>query len=161
MEELINLLIDKKVTISTMESCTGGSIANSITNVPGASEVFKFGAITYSNEYKVKMGVNKELIDKYTVYSIEVAKDMARAIVEYTNSNYGIGVTGKLNKPDPYNPYGEDNLVYVCIFDKDNNNYFPKTIVLKNEDRISNKEQIINEIKDLLLKVFEGNYNMG
>lgn len=161
MEEVINYLKENNKTISVMESCTGGSLTNSITNIPGASNVISFGAVTYSNEYKIKLGVNSELIEEYTVYSKEVAKDMARAIVEYTNSNYGIGVTGKLNKPDPNNPYGEDNLVFICIYDKDNNNYFPKTIVLKNEDRISNKEQIINEIKDLLLKVFEGNYNMG
>ena len=51
------------------------------------------------------MGVNSELIEEYSVYSPEVAKDMARAITEYTNSNYGIGITGKLNKPDPNNPY--------------------------------------------------------
>ena len=109
MEEIIKLLIDKKKTISTMESCSGGLIANSITNIPGASEIFKFGAVTYSNEYKIKLGVSEELINEYTVYSQEVANNMAKTIVEYTNSNIGIGVTGKLNKPDPNNPYGKDH----------------------------------------------------
>ena len=94
MKEVVNILIDKKITISVMESCTGGSMANSITNIPGASEIFKFGAVTYSNEYKIKLGVDEELINKYTVYSSEVAQDMAKKISEYTNSNI------KLQNPD-------------------------------------------------------------
>ncbi|MBP5684052.1 MAG: nicotinamide-nucleotide amidohydrolase family protein [Bacilli bacterium] len=155
MEEVVNYLIKNNKTISVMESCTGGSVANSITNVPGASSIFFFGAVTYSNEYKIKLGVNKELIDKYTVYSTEVAKDMAKVISNYTNTHYGIGVTGKLNKPDPKNPYGDDNTVYISIYDKDNDKYYPKTIILKHENRIDNKNQIINEIKEILLKNFE------
>ena len=66
MNEVIKLLTEKNKTISTMESCTGGGIANAITNIEGSSEVFKFGAVTYSNEYKIKMGVSSNIIDKYT-----------------------------------------------------------------------------------------------
>ena len=138
MNEVVNKLIEFKETISVMESCTGGGVAYSITNVPGASEIFEFGAVTYSNQYKVKLGVSSELIDKYSVYSPEVAKDMARAIVKLTNSA---------------NPYGEDNTVYICILDRINNTYYPKTIVLEHEDRISNKEQIIKEVSELLLSI--------
>ena len=153
MEEVVDNLIKINKTISVMESCTGGSVSNSITNIPGASNIFNFGAVTYSNEYKIKLGVKSELIDKYTVYSSEIAMDMSRAIVAYTNSNYGIGVTGKLNKPDPNNPYGDDNKVFISIYDKDNDKYYPKEIVLSFEDRISNKEQIIKEIKELLTEI--------
>ena len=157
IQEVVYKLIELNKTISTMESCTGGGLAYNITNVPGASEIFKFGAVTYSNEFKVKMGVDNGIIDEYSVYSAEVAKDMARAIVELTNSNYGVGITGKLNKPDPVNPYGDDNTAYICIFDRDNDLYYPKKIILENEDRISNKEQIINEIGNLLLSILEKN----
>lgn len=157
IQEVVYKLIELNKTISTMESCTGGGLAYNITNVPGASEIFKFGAVTYSNEFKVKMGVDNGIIDEYSVYSAEVAKDMARAIVELTNSNYGVGITGKLNKPDPANPYGDDNAAYICIFDRDNDLYYPKKIILENEDRISNKEQIINEIGNLLLSILEKN----
>ena len=155
IQEVVYKLIELNKTISTMESCTGGGVANSITNVPGASEIFYFGAVTYSNQFKVKMGVNNDLIDEYSVYSAEVAKDMARAIVELTNSNYGVGITGKLNKPDPANPYGDDNAAYICIFDRDNDLYYPKKIILEHEDRASNKNQIINEIGNLLLSILE------
>ena len=70
MEEVVEKLRTIGKTISTMESCTGGAVANEITNIPGASEVLKFSAVTYSNEYKIKMGVSEEIINKYSVYSI-------------------------------------------------------------------------------------------
>ena len=124
MNEVIKLLTEKNKTISTMESCTGGGIANAITNIEGSSEVFKFGAVTYSNEYKIKMGVSSNIIDKYTVYSTETSNEMSKNISNYTNSNYGIGVTGKLNRVDKFNLYGEDNIVYISIYDRDNNNYY-------------------------------------
>ena len=76
MKEIVEKLIKLNKTISTMESCTGGSLAGSITNIPGASEIFKYGAVTYSNEFKIKMGVNKDVIDKYSVYSENTANEM-------------------------------------------------------------------------------------
>ena len=80
MEEVVKRLIDKNKTISTMESCTGGGVANAITNVEGASEVLKFNAVTYSNEFKIKMGVSSSVIDKYSVYSAETAMEMSKNI---------------------------------------------------------------------------------
>jgi len=124
MNKVVELLIKNNKTISTMESCTGGALVNAITNIPGASEVLKFSAITYSNEYKIKLGVDSKIIDKYTVYSIETADEMSKVISNYTNSNYGVGITGKLSRPDINNPYGEDNLVFISIYNKDNNKYY-------------------------------------
>lgn len=155
MKNIVELLIEKNKTISTMESCTGGAIANYITNIPNASKVFAFSAVTYSNDYKIKMGVNKDIIDKYTVYSMEVANNMAKVICEYTNSNYGVGVTGKLKKIDENNPYGEDDLVYLSIYDSDNNKYYNEIIKLKYEKRIDNKEQIINIFVDKMKKILK------
>ena len=143
-EELVKLLIEKEKTISTMESCTGGGISNAITNIPDASKVIKFSAVTYSNEYKIKMGVNKDLIDKYSVYSMEVACDMAKTISNYTDSNYGVGVTGKLKKFDENNTFGEDDIVFLAIYDKDNNTYLTDKIKLTKDTRVDNKEEIIN-----------------
>ena len=121
---IVKLLIKNNKTISIMESCTGGGVANAITNIEGASEVFKFGAVTYSNEYKIKMGVSRDIIDKYSVYSMETANEMSKNISLFTNSNYGIGITGKLNRIDKYNPYGKDNIVYISIYDSDNDKYY-------------------------------------
>ncbi len=80
MDYVVNYLLKNHLTISTMESATGGEVASSITNIPGASEVLFFSAVTYSNEYKIRFGVPKEVIDKYTVYSKETARSMAKAI---------------------------------------------------------------------------------
>ena len=55
MKQIVEKLKEKNKTISTMESCTGGGVANSITNIEGASEVLRFSAVTYSNEYKIKI----------------------------------------------------------------------------------------------------------
>ncbi len=154
MERVIKKLIDENKTVSTMESCTGGGIANAITNIPDASRVIKFSAVTYSNEYKIKMGVDKNVIEKYTVYSIEVANLMAKTISMYTNSNYGVGVTGKLKKQDENNPYGDDDLVYLSIYDRECDKYYNERIKLKYDKRSDNKNQIINifvdKITDLL-----------
>ena len=152
MKEVVEELIRNKKTISTMESCTGGFIANEITNIEGSSEILKFSAVTYSNEYKIKMGVSKEILEKYTVYSMETAKEMSHVISSYTNSNYGIGVTGKLNRVDEENPYGEDNIVFINIFDKDNNKDISFTIEAIKSSRKENKKLVCDTIINQLLE---------
>ncbi len=112
MNKIVNKLIELNKTISTMESCTGGFLASEITNISGSSEILKFSAVTYSNEYKIKMGVSSKAIDKYSVYSIEVAHEMSKCISAFSNSNYGVGITGKINGVDKNNMFGEDNVVF-------------------------------------------------
>ena len=156
MQEVIKLLTEKNKTIATMESCTGGGVANAITNIEGASDVLKFSAVTYSNEYKIKLGVSSDTIDKYSVYSMEVAREMALNISKFANSNYGVGITGKLNRVDKNNPYGSDNVTFVSIYDKDNDNYYDFTVKATESTRALNKELIINKIIDKLLEVING-----
>ena len=153
MKELVNKLIKLNKTISTMESCTGGFLANSITNIEGSSKVFKFGAVTYSNEYKIKMGVDSNIIDKYTVYSIETAIEMSKAISIYANSNYGVGITGKLNKQDNNNPFGSNNIVFVSIYDKEKDHAYTMTIENLLGNRIDMKKQIVDKILILLKNI--------
>lgn len=143
---IVKLLIKNNKTISIMESCTGGGVANAITNIEGSSEVFKFGAVTYSNEYKIKMGVSRDIIDKYSVYSMKTANEMSKNISLFTNSNYGIGITGKLNRIDKYNPYGKDDIVYISIYDSDNDKYYNSIVEATCIGRLENKELIINKI---------------
>ena len=153
MEEIVKQLIKNKQTISTMESCTGGYISSSITNIEGSSEIIKFSAITYSNEYKIKMGIQKETINKYSVYSQEVANEMSKIISNYTNSDYGIGITGKLNHPDPNNQFGENNLVYISIYDKNKDTYHNNIVKCENQLRIKNKEQVLNKVIEILKNI--------
>ena len=155
MKEIIEVLTNNKETISAMESCTGGGITNAITNIEGASEVIKFSAVTYANEFKIKMGVNKETIDTYTVYSQEVADEMSKTISEYTNSDYGIGITGKLNRVDKYNLYGADNIVYVSIYSKKEDKYYHATVECTESSRKENKELVINTVIYLLKTIIK------
>lgn len=153
MKEIIEKLTKENKTISFMESCTGGFLANSITNLPGASEVLKGSLVTYSNEFKIKFGVKEETIEKYSVYSLEVAKEMSYNIAKLANANYGVGVTGKLNGPDKENKVGEDDVVFLSIFDKDNNIYYDKKIQVEKESRIQNKEEILEILINLLKEI--------
>lgn len=153
MKKIVKMLKKKNKTISTMESCTGGLVASSITDIPDASIVLKFSAVTYSNEFKIKMGVDKKLIEKYTAYSIEVARDMANKISLFTNSNYGIGVTGKINKPDLNNYTESDDTIYVSIYDKDNDIYYDNVLKTIAKSRIKNKKYIVKEIEKMLLSI--------
>ncbi len=149
-KNIIHKLQLKQLTIATMESCTGGGVANAITNMEGASEIFKFSAVTYCNEYKIKMGVDKEIIDKYTVYSIETATSMAKAISNFANSNYGVGVTGKLNRKDENNDTGSNNLVYISIYSKDEDKFYNEEVTVNKKTRFLNKKIVINKIIEMM-----------
>lgn len=153
MKEIVKKLIELNKTISTMESCTGGYLANCITNIEGASSVLKFSAITYSNEYKIKMGVDKDKIDKYTVYSKEVAKEMSKKISEFSNSDYGIGITGKINAVDPNNLTGFDDLVFVSLYEKEKDAYNVIEIKTIKDTRENNKKMIVEKIINLLSNI--------
>ncbi len=153
MEEIVSILTKLNKTISTMESCTGGGIVNAITNIPGSSEVLKFSAVTYSNEYKIKMGVSEDIINKYTVYSMEVANAMSKNIAIYSLSNYGIGVTGQLNRKDPHNKTSEVDKVYISIYDKDKDKYYNKVYTCEYVNRVDNKNKVISLVVEMLKSI--------
>ncbi len=140
-KSIIHKLKNNGLTISTMESCTGGGVANAITNIEGASDVLRFSAVTYSNEYKIKMGVSKDILDKYSVYSMETAHEMAYHISLFTKSDIGVGITGKLNRADVNNHYGKDNEVFISIYYL--NTYHDMKIVVDKKTRKANKDYII------------------
>lgn len=148
---LIKKLINLNKTISCMESCTGGMLASEITNVEGASKAFSLGIVTYSNEEKIKYGVNKEIIDEYTVYSNEVSEEMARCISKIANSNFGVGITGQLGMPDSNNESKNINLVYISIFDKDKNRIYNFQVESKGKNRFEKKKFIVSYVFNQLL----------
>ena len=94
-EELVKLLIEKKETVSTAESCTGGLIGGAITSVSGASEVFEQGFITYANSAKQKLlGVKSITLKNFGAVSVETCFEMAKGVCKKAKSNLGIAVTG-------------------------------------------------------------------
>lgn len=153
MKEVVEILRKKGMTISTMESCTGGFISNEITNIEGASDVLKFSAVTYCNEFKIKMGVDAEVIDKYSVYSIETAREMAKNISKFTKSDLGVGITGKLNRIDKNNLSGADNRVFVSIYRKDMDDYSDFYIDVKEGSRKANKEIVEKEVVERIIEL--------
>ena len=155
MKDVVNLLIEKKMTIATMESCTGGFVASSITDIDGSSSVLKFSAVTYSNEYKIKMGVSKEVIDKYSVYSMNVAREMAKNISDFANSDIGVGITGKINRVDENNLFGDDNKIYYAIYDKNSDKYYEYELIAINDTRLNNKKYIMESISKNLLEIYK------
>lgn len=158
MEEIIKKLTEDSLTIATMESCTGGAVANAITNVEGASLVFKYGAVTYSNEYKIKMGVDSKVIDKFSVYSMETSDEMSRNIAQFTNADIGIGITGKINREDVNNNFGDNNKIFISIFYKKNNEFFNYRLEADSElNREENKKIIVNRIICELKKILSIN----
>ena len=145
----------KGQTVSTMESCTGGAVVNAITNIPGASQVLKYSAVTYCNEFKIKMGVSKNVIDKYSVYSMETAREMALAITKFALSDFGIGVTGKLGKRDINNEFGNDNQVFISIYDKNLDKYTDFNVFVDRDDRRDDKLEVLEVIIDKFLNYLE------
>ena len=101
--EITKMLIEKGLTITTMESCTSGQAASLITDTEGSSAVLKGACISYSNEAKILFGVPKETVEKYSVYSGQTAIAMARASMESFQADIGIGVTGTFGNTDPEN----------------------------------------------------------
>ena len=153
MKELVERLIKEGKKIATMESCTGGGVADAITSIEGASEIIGFSAVTYSNQAKMMMGVSPIVIEHYSVYSMETADEMSYNICERAGSDFGVGVTGKLNRVDVNNPYGEDNVVFITIYDKDNDKYYNYKVEATKESRKENKELVIDKIKEELVKI--------
>ena len=158
--KVIDKLIEKNWTISFAESCTGGLLAATFVEVPNASKVFNESFVTYSDESKIiRLGVNKETIEKHTVYSKEVADEMAinvakttnSNVAKTTNSNVGIGISGIAGPSGGTidNPVGT---VYISIVINNKlysyKEYYEKQT--RNEVRNSTVEFVINKLNELI-----------
>lgn len=113
--DITSALINNKLTVSTMESCTGGIIGMLLSDMEGASAVVRGGLFTYSNEAKISCGVKAKVIDTYGVYSPETAKEMAKVCREKFGSDIGIGVTGSIGTIDPNNNDSVPGEVYIAV----------------------------------------------
>ena len=94
-QKIVDEFTKQNLTISTVESCTGGLLAGEITKIPGASKVFLGGLVTYSNELKSRLlNINMEIINKYTAVSPQVATLMAENGRKLMQTDFCIAVTG-------------------------------------------------------------------
>ena len=148
-KEVVEKLIDRKLTIATAESITGGLIAKMITDVPGSSTILNESFITYAIEAKVNiLGVDKNIIDKFGVVSAEVAKDMAIKLKMLTGRDICISTTGNAGPTVcDDKPVGR---VYVGI------NYLDDVKVLElnlSGDRMSIREKTCEALFDEIAKL--------
>ena len=112
-EAVVDMLKDQKLTLSLAESCTGGAIASRIVNVPGASDVFLQGMVTYSNRAKRKsLGVKKNTLKTYGAVSEKCAKEMAKGGCFVTKTDICLSVTG-IAGPDGGTKEKPVGLVYI------------------------------------------------
>jgi len=114
-EVVLSRLKEKKLTIGTAESCTGGLIAKRLTDIPGASACFKGGIVSYTNEIKAKvLGVPQELLDQYGAVSARVAQAMAEGARRVLGCDIALSSTGVAG-PDPDDRGNEVGTMFVAI----------------------------------------------
>ena len=119
-ETVVNLLKEKELTLTTAESCTGGMLGARLTNVPGVSDVYKQGFITYSNRAKRKMlDVKKNTLKDYGAVSDKTAKEMAKNGAFITGSDACVSITG-IAGPGGGTPEKPVGLVYIACCYHDN-----------------------------------------
>lgn len=95
MDQIQNHFVEKQLTLSLAESCTGGALSAKITSLAGCSEYFLGSIISYSNELKVHLlGVKEETLKAYGAVSAEVVKEMVEGILQLTGSDYAIAISG-------------------------------------------------------------------
>ncbi|MFI3209157.1 MAG: CinA family protein [Eubacteriales bacterium] len=115
-EKLIEQLLEKHYTITTVESCTGGLLIGTILNVSGASGCVNEGYITYSNEAKERIvGVKHETLEEFGAVSEETAREMVIGGAKVANTNVAISVTG-IAGPSGGSKYKPVGLVYIGCF---------------------------------------------
>jgi nicotinamide-nucleotide amidase len=109
------MLAEHGLTLAVMESCTGGLLADTITNVPGSSRYFRGGIVAYATDIKEQMGVDPAVIREHGVISTETALAMAAAARERLQADIGVGITGVAG-PDPQDgaPVGQ---VHIAVDD--------------------------------------------
>ena len=152
-KKVVELIKKLGMNISTAESCTGGMIASRLIDVPGVSEIFKEGIVSYSNDAKMKrLGVKKETLEKYGAVSKETAKEMVMGL----DSDIAIATTG-IAGPDGGTPEKPVGLVYIGIRVK-NDIYVEKKFF--NGDRMKIRERAVSQSLFSLIKILDkGEYN--
>jgi len=146
-ENCVQQLLRTGQTVALAESCTGGLVAKTITDIAGASNVFECGVVSYSNRIKsLVLGVLPETIEQYSVVSPEVAVEMACGVRTLSGASYGIGITGVAGPgPDGPHPEGE---IYLALSDGSNN--FVVSIPPEERGRTANRQLAAEQALSLL-----------
>ena len=147
--KLVKKLIQKKLTISFAESCTGGMLSSTITSISGSSKIFNLGLITYSNKAKVDiLKVPKKIINNYGAVSNECCLSMVKKLSKISKTNISVSITGVAgpNGGTKLKPVG---LVYIGI--KKGNKIIVQKCLFKNKNRISIQKATTTKVLKILL----------
>lgn len=145
-KKVVELLKKLNMNISTAESCTGGMLASKLIDVPGISEVFYEGVVSYSNEAKInRLGVRKEILDKYGAVSEEVAKEMVMGLT----TDVALSTTG-IAGPDGGSEEKPVGLVYMGIRIKDKI-YVEKRVFRGDRNKV--RERTVSHTLFTLIKI--------
>ncbi|QAT39043.1 nicotinamide-nucleotide amidohydrolase family protein [Clostridium sp. JN-9] len=146
--EVGQLLIKKHLTVSTAESCTGGLLAAALINYPGISSCFMEGAVTYSNEAKVKrLNVNISTLEQYGAVSDETAREMAYGIAMAAGTDIGISTTG-IAGPGGGTKEKPVGLVYIGL-------YINKKLISKKLNLSGTRQSIRRETVNIALNMLK------
>lgn len=148
---ITGILMEKNMTVATMESCTAGLIVSLLTDREGASAVVKGGCVTYRTEEKLRQGVDREVIDRFGVYSSQTAEAMAKTC----QADLGIGITGTFGNIDPYNAGSDPGKIYFALAFKGRVHSFEKTLTAQ-PDRYSYKLAAAEAVAEAILELTGG-----
>ena len=146
---LVKKLIQKKIKISFVESCTGGLLSSTITSVSGSSKVFDLGLITYSNKAKTDiLKVPKKIINKYGAVSNECCLSMAQNLSKISKANISVSITGVAG-PKGGTKLKPVGLVFIGI--KKGNKITVQKNLFKSKNRISIQKATTTKVLNILL----------
>ena len=149
IKKLHKRLIEKKITVSVAESCTGGLLSNKLTSLSDSSKYFQMGFVTYSNKAKIKiLKVNKKVIHKYGSVSAECCKSMVVGLSKLSKSKLNVSITG-IAGPRGGTIKKPVGLVYIGL--KKGN----KTIVSKNYFKKKERNSVQNKTVEKCIKLIQ------
>ena len=138
IQVIVDKFIKNKKTISILDCSMGGCFINEITNVVYGRDILKFSVVTYSYDFLDKIGIVSDISDG----NITVIKEISKKISDFGNSNYGIGLSLIFG-----------SLVYVSVYDRDNDKYYTLSIDISDENIENGKSAVVNSITLLLLTI--------
>ena len=148
VQVVADLLMERGLTISAAESCTGGMFGAAMTDVPGISAVFDRSLVTYSNEAKMQeLGVRPETLEKYGAVSEETAREMAEGVRNVSGTDIGVSVTG-IAGPDGGTEQKPVGTVYYALAMKDRT--VARKSVWNTRNRRSNRNYAVLNMLDLV-----------
>ena len=151
MKSLVRLLTKKKLKISFAESCTGGLLASTVTSISGASKIFNFSLVTYSNQAKIKvLKVNENIIKKYGAVSHECCLAMVNNLSKISKANIYVSITG-IAGPKGGSKQKPVGLVYIGI--KKGLKTQVNRCLFKNKKRSAIQKATVKKALDLIFRV--------